>query len=165
MKEIDNAIAANRGAKCSHADLPKVKFDQPVIFNGDGVVVEGHVVSASDDGQNFSLASDDGDVWIIKTSDVVESAKMDAPISGVPGTPVRLKIRVGAEIALDRRMIVGVHVIGTSAMQVASVSDAKLNPPSGCQCPRQCNNGWCCAQGGWIYVCSRNSCVFSQARC
>ena len=40
MKEIDNAIAANRGAKCSHADLPKVKFDQPVIFNGDGVVVE-----------------------------------------------------------------------------------------------------------------------------
>ncbi len=164
MSYLEETLKQFQTKSLQAINLPESKFDSDVDFNGDGVVIEGHIISAS--GNEFSFAGEDEDVWIIKANDVIESSQLPKAIENVPGAPIKLKVKSGATIRLERNMEVGKHIIGSSSMeQEEDEMEIKSGPPSGCKCARRCTRGWCCAQGGWVYKCQRSSCVFTRVRC
>lgn len=162
MSSLENAFESVGYVGFESLNLPETKFDSEVNFKGSEVIIEGHMVSVSEDGTEFALAGEDEDLWIIKKNDVLSSYDLDYSYESVPGYPIRLEIKVGAIVRLERRLIVGKHIIEN---EEASNNESETSGTKPCNCPRPCGAGNCCAQGGWIYVCRGANCVFSRVRC
>lgn len=158
MKKLTDLLERVKNVSASDVKLPETKFDGVINFNGDSVMIEGHIISYLEKVNEIALAGSDEDIWYIKIIDVLESLDSENIIEGLEGVPVNLRVRKDAVIRMERKLIVGKHIIGKS-------SDNK-DENLACNCQRNCSNGgYCCAQGGWIYVCQRNSCVFTNNRC
>jgi hypothetical protein len=158
MKHLTSLLESVTNISTADVKLPETIFDSEVKFNGDGVFVDGHVISYLKEVNELALAGSDEDIWYINITDILESSESENKIEGLAGIPVRLKVKKDAAIRMERKLIVGKHILGKS-------SDSEAENLA-CNCQRNCSNGgYCCAQGGWIYVCQRNSCVFSNNRC
>ena len=158
MTKLIDLLESVKNVSIDSVKLPETIFDSEVNFKGDGVFIEGHIISFKNENKEIAFAGNDENVWYINVDDIMESDETDNKIENLDGIPVKIKIKKDAVIRAERKLIVGKHIIGQ-----VSGSDAETLR---CDCKQNCSNGgFCCSQGGWIYVCEKSSCVFSNNRC
>ena len=158
MKKLKVLLENVKNVSIDNVKLPETIFDSDINFKGDGVFIEGHAISFLEETNEIVLAGNDEDIWHVNIDDIMESLDCNNRVANLEGIPIKIKVKKNAVIRMERKLVVGKHIIGqTSKSGVDSL---------GCDCQQNCGNGgFCCAQGGWIYVCQRSSCVFSQNRC